>query len=345
MALVFFPFHTSLVGFSTLDELMRSFSTPCMVQSFTITGAEGPWDRCDIYAGARTDVSLVNVKRFFEYNGWVTDRDWKFNCVVVVGINNLSGIIVDMPAHSFPWCIDFFGMSGMDPHEIPLPDGMVSTHRFHINCIPCGRKKVSCTKNRADPCRRCEDEVCLPNAPMEINALAKRYLKALLVDRSVLCPAFQYVIATMGRKVDFTASYLIRDIAILGRIVKDDCPDGRHLTAESYLIAKSRVHQRFYVVNGEARLIDSTTVKELGMNLAGQNTGKSALAHILPHFGIAEPTHAYSFLNSAFMKIGEIVAGDFVVWDKDCTVNMARIMALVQYDLATDTFFFAFGWI
>jgi hypothetical protein len=344
VAVVFFPFHTSLVTFSSLNQLLDEFNAHIILHRSTFLNANGPWDRCDFYVGNRSSYDLANVKRFFDYHGWRNDHIWRYDIVVMVGYNTLSGEIVDVPASAFPWCIDYFGVSGSNILDLPVVIDPDDTHQLTAACLPCSRGNTRCVRVHGGPCRRCVD--CKPQKTREIANKASTFINSILSERSVFCPAFQYVIATCCAASGYSRAYTAYEKVILKNIVEDEAIVGRVFAKEAMIRERCAAYQLVALEHGRLRIIESVGAEEkIGFTAFSTLNYKSkkAVGMLLPSFGISIPFRAYSLYNSALRSPGEIFVADLNLWNKDLQVIASRIMMLAQFETVDDLFIMV-GW-
>jgi hypothetical protein len=350
-ALVFFPFHTYMVPFQTLEQLLDEFNAHDLVYRATFLNGDGPWDRSDFYVGKRTvDGNLPNLKRFFDYNNWSNDRTWTYDVAVMVAYNNTDNVIVDVPLSCFPWCIDYFGVSGTNILSLPIPD-ITDDHILTAACQKCYAGNKRCFLARSGDCGKCgKDEngrsECKAQIARELDNLRAKNLNTLLQERSTLCPAFQYLIASCSVVYNYSKAYTAADRAVLHKIVTTDLVRTRDLAKEAFVRDKCSSYQLVIFENGHFKNLESCDVGDrVGFPSSVQSKkSKHALRMIFPTFGMASPHKAYSFLNAALAKPGEIFVADFVLWDRRLKTTTTRMMILVQMDSA-DHVYVMVGWV
>lgn len=335
VALVFMPFTCMTVTFTTLDALLEEYARPKFLETQVWKATpDTPWDRVDFYVGARTSLPLANVHRFFTFNNWPVDRNWNYEVVVAVGYNNLSGIIVDVPTSAFPWCINFFGVSGTNILDLPLSDTMASEHVFNAACLACTQKKCSCAIGRAEGerCGRCKDSPCIPHPEKEFLRMRRLMVDKMLKDKAVLCPGFQLVLATSGSAYGFNKAYSSEEKVKLTSIMEAHM-SGRDFMKEQLLRDRGSSFQLVRFKNGRLSILEEINAESrlrFEVPKSGE-TSKRALGRLFPHFGIAIPHHAFSLLNSAFENPGEAFATDVKVWNSRLEVGAVRLVVLVQF--------------
>lgn len=346
VALVFFPFHASMVHFSSLPQLLDEFGAHTLVHRVGFLSVDHPWDRCDFYVGQATDRGLSNVTRFFGHNGWHTDGNWAYDVVLVVGYNNLSNMIVDIPAWTFPWCINYMGVVGEDLSDIPFPEEVVSSHTFSAACESCFTKKSSCLKGRSGACPRCTTAPCVPQVAKELDNLRTKFVDQLLLQRPTLCPAFQYLLASCGTRYGYSKAYSAADKAVLRSIVEAGSVMGRDVSKEAFLRERTRASQLVMFKDGQLSILEERGVNSrLGFTIPGRRVrSKTALGFAFPNFGLADPLHAYSLMNSALSDPGGLFVVDVVAWDSNLVASPVRLVALAQFESVSDVFFMV-GWV
>jgi hypothetical protein len=346
VALVFFPCHSSMVTFSHLPQLLSDFGAPLLNLQYTWLNPSGPLDRCNFYVGRRTDYDLPNIRRFFEYNKWDTDRTWKYDVVVVVGYNNLSNIVVDIPPSMFPWCSDYYGSTISNITQLPMPEIMTDDHIFRAVCVSCKFKRRRCNTKRKGGCDGCGPGACTPQIGMEIDKANISFVDNLLRERSTLCPAFQFFIATCGTKYGYTKAYTSFEKKMLKCVVQDGSVFGRELSKEAWIRTNCRAHQLVTFINGNMTILESHDLGgRLGFSVppVGKKS-KQALALAIPNFGIANPHDVYSWMNSAFQNPGEGYVADFMAWDTKLNSAPTRIILMVQFE-TIDSIYMMVGWV
>lgn len=343
VALVFFAFHTSLVSFSSLPELLLEFGCATLSERQHFLNANGPWDRADFYVGNRTSQDLPNVEHFFNHNGWITDRRWRYDAVVVVAYNNLSNIIVDVPSSSFPWCINYFGVSGLNILDQPLME-MVSSHTFLSACQLCYKGNRRCNIGRSGPCDRCGDKPCLPQFPKELDNLRAGFVSAIIREKVVLCPTFQFLLGSASTANGYDL-YSSTDKAILKNIVEPDLATGRDFVKEAFVRQRSRAYQLVQFDHGRIKIIEEHEMGDrIGFSTPKKKVGKKALGYIIPNFGVASPIEAYSLMNSALGTPGEVFVADLMIWNTKLEATPSRIMMLAQFESISSVYIMA-GWV
>lgn len=344
-ALVFFPYHTAMVPFTSLPDLIGEFNAHNMVYRNTFLNPDGPWDRSDFYVGKRIDMTLANLKRFFDFNDWTNDRIWTYDVVIMVAYNNLYNAIVDVPISCFPWCIDYYGVSGSNILSLPMPE-LLDDHMLTAACQKCRDGNKRCSLNRRDDCGKCGHDACKPQVGKEFDNLRAANLNTLLQERSTLCPTFQYLIACVGVVYHYTKAYSAFDRTMLNMIVSADPVEGRQLAKESFVRDKCSSYQLVLFENGRFKNLENINMGDrVGFPISVQSRkGKIALRMIFPTFGIAKPHKAYSFMNAALAKPGEVFVADFVIWDMRLNVSTTRMMILAQKE-SIDQIYIMVGWV
>lgn len=344
-ALVFFPYHTCMAPFTTLEQLLDAFQAHDLVYRATFLNAEGPWDRSDFYVGKRTDAHLPNLQRFFDYNNWSNDRIWTYDVAIMVAYNNHDNVIVDVPLSCFPWCIDYFGVSGTNILSLPIPE-LECDHVLTAACQKCYSGNKRCLLGRAGDCGRCGTDKCKPQVGKELDNLRASNLNTLLKERATLCPAFQYLIASCSVVYHYPKAYTAADRTMLHRIVAAQSVAPRELAKEAFIRDKCSSYQLVLFDNGRLKSLENCDVGDrVGFPSSVQSKkSKHALRVIFSTFGMASPLRAYSFFNSALAKPGEVFVGDFVVWDRRLNVSTVRMMILAQIE-SVNQIYFMVGWI
>ena len=334
-----------MVTFNTLEELLAQFNANHLYYRASFLNADGPFDRADFFVGNRveTPVSLPNVRRFFDYNGWENDRLWNFDAVIMVGYNSGSNVIVDVPTTVFPWCIDYYGVSGSNA----LTQGLLDLHDDHVltaACKGCYAGQRRCNLRRPGGCDRCSDVVCKPQVAKELENLRIHYIDNLLKERSTLCPSFQYLIACCGTRYGYNKAYTAFEKTTLGKIIAEEVKD-REFMKEAFIREKCRAYQIVLFENGMLKNLESCEVGErLGFpQSVASKRSKDALRSIFPTFGIADSRTCFSFMNSAMNRPGEIFVADFNVWDRRLRASVVRMLILAQFK-ALDRMYVMVGW-
>jgi hypothetical protein len=335
VAMRFSRFDTRAFTFSSLAPTISGLT---LSASVPINNIVSPCDHLDFYVGMATEHALYNLHAFFQYNGWVSDRMWQYDVVIVVGKNTLSGITVDVPVSLFPWCIDYFGAREFC---MPFTQGLVSTHRLTAACIDCGRLKRACQINREGDCNRCAEGTCRPNVGKEIENMRFVFLKHLTTNRHVLCPGFQYLLSVCGNANGYTKIHSAADTLALGDYITIT---GRHICKEDVIRTTSQATQLVNFKHGTLHIVEANNMgKRLGF-VRTANRGKYALSVNIPGFGMADPHHSYSLLNSALQSPGEFFFADALVRGADLEVSPARIQILAQWE-DLDSLWVMVGWV
>jgi hypothetical protein len=344
IALVFFPFHTSMVTFDTLDQLLDGFNAHMLHHRVSFLNAHGPFDRADFFVGNRRETSLANVQRFFNYNEWDNDRIWNFDVVVMVGYNSGTNVIVDVPAAVFPWCIDFYGVSGSNILDQPLLQ-LVDDHVLTAACQACYDGARRCSLGRMTNCEKCFGGTCKPQINKELDNLRAHYFEALMKERSTLCPSFQYLIACCGTRYGYNKAFTSNDKCILGKIF-ETAVEGRDLAKEMFIRDKCSAYQLVVYENGALKTVETREIGDrLGFrNYVASKKGKTAMRIVMPCFGISDPRRSFSFFNAAMNKPGEVFVADFNVWDKKLNATVVRMMIMAQFE-SVDKIYVMVGWV
>lgn len=334
IALRFGRFETNMVSFSSLHDLTLGLTLSGHVD---INTTDSPCDLIDVYVGNVTLNPLYNVQTFFKCNDLACDRVWQYDVVVFVGRNALTGIIVDVPASLFPWCIDYFGATHID---MPFSQETVSDHLFTAACVPCGRLKRACNINRQGACSRCRDGVCEPNVAKEIENIRFKFLKQLLASRDILCPALQHLLATCGNANGYTKVHTAADTRSLAQLLTIT---GRDLQKEDFIRTKASAHQLVCFHHGTLRIVEKVNMQRKMGFARTVCKGKYALSINIPSFGMDDPHKAYSLLNTALKTPGHFFFADVVVRDLDLDTSLVRIIIIAQYESA-DSLWIMAGW-
>lgn len=333
-----------MVSFDTLEQLLDGFNAHTLYHRVSFLDAYSPFDRADFYVGTRRESVLSNIQHFFDYNEWDNDRLWNFDVVIMVGYNSGTNVIVDVPASAFPWCIDYYGVSGSNILDQPLLD-LADDHLFTAACQACYDGARRCSIGRESKCARCRDDTCRPQAYKELDNLRARYFDALLKDRATLCPAFQYLIACCGTRYGYNKAFTANDKCILGKIF-ETAVEGRDLAKEGFIRDKCSAYQLVSYENGALKILENHEMGDrLGFRSYGASTkGKTAMRIVIPAFGIADAHRSFSFFNAAMNKPGEVFVADFNVWDKKLNATVVRMMIMAQFE-SMDKIYVMVGWV
>lgn len=344
LAMVFTHFKACLTPFDGISDIMAQFGPLSLLESITLSPENMPCDRYDVFVGETNDFTLSNVKRFYAFNDVHTDRTWCYDVVVVVGYNNLSGIIVDVPPSAFPWCVNPFGESHIG---MPMPNFMVSNHMFRQSCSLCySPRKCSCAIPRADTCGKCPPGKCIPRAGAELENLRTRMGERLAQDISVLCPPFQHVILSVSTVVRASRLFPGVNRPLLKKIVESETVmSGRDFVVEANFKQRFPEFQMVRISDGRLSIMEqSLGGQRIGLSVPRKTEkGKPAIGKIISTFGASDPWDIISLFNAAFDRPGQLFVRDLVLWDSKLSPIVCRLVMMIE-TISVDESIILVGW-
>jgi hypothetical protein len=335
MALLFTPFHTKIVYYESLVDLLAEHFPSSIQPSarYPMDGVSG-LDQVDVYSGEVTGVRLGNMWRFLDYNGINTiNVGLCYDKVLVVGRNLIADLEVDIPISRFPWLRAHYNYSihGDANFFLGFPEkDLFNYHRLLVSCVNCRKAKKRCNRQGL-VCGHCTNmNMSCDAVPEEGPRRNRESYAGLRKDVDILCPMYQYTINLFGRRYG-DGIYHTNVVAALANQLVGVIPVTNRTLVDS-IVFHCNSYQNVSIMAGEIRVVESRNVEDLwGFDVDVRGSRKrDKMTMISPHLGMHTPHDAYSLINSILETPGEIFYRDTCIVTRKFKAQSVRLMAMAE---------------
>jgi hypothetical protein len=347
LAMVFEPFETTHKSYVDVESLLAEYSME-ITHKLVMKGTG--LDEIHVYMGNNMVTELLNFKGFVAYNRLYTFNHatlvWGYDRIIAVRYNALSRFHVDIPASMFPWPRAIFSYE--DNAEVlvaPLTIDQPVLHTLASKCKVCAKRKKACIPLPGMQCSDCKPGQC-EVSPTEDNARIRTFFNVLAESAFALCPPYQHLIQSVKVAIHYSngdPKMPCRDRAILNDLVHRRYI-GWEEKSTNLVVACAESWQQVRFQNGKLYI-------DMERNMGGvygfrchdeKRASKLRCATVIPHFGLATPQLAYSFMDSVLASPGKIYWIEASVMYRD-GFRTARI-AMVASIYSEDHMAFVVGW-
>lgn len=355
---MFKPFYTEFHAYDDLHALLISMDIPVtnkVVMKHVREGPPDPITHIHIYIGRGSDCVLDNLKGFVVYNNLVTENGvsilWGLRNAVAVGYNCMTNTVLDLPMSTFPWSASLFCFED-NPKifqrrstVIPIP-----SHTLFTACSRCKRYKMKCIPLPGLRCVRCQaaNVVCAPSVNCgEENSRFIGMYDCLIKVSFGLSPPYRLLIQTVKVRVGHNGEPFMNqhNHAILKAIVDEQYKPQWDSRAEELIVANCGCYQVVRFTEGVMR-IDREQAMHLLYGFEDVSTKKMKkirAASVIPFLGLDRPALAYSLIDNAMSRPGQIFYINASILMRNWNTVSARLYMTVA-NHGNGNFMFVLGW-
>lgn len=316
MAIVFLPFITKYVFYSTLHEILQPYGLNTNVFIDLPASVHTGLHRFRVFMGDLSVHRLTAFTHFLNESCGTNFAPTNYECMVVIGMCN--GDLADIPMSAFPWPSRYFAVDCF-PRCFGSNSADAASHSLLSSCGPCRSLKKRCVPNGLLACLNCAEtgRGCTVHPRREMYARRREYARITRDAIDLLCPLYQYIINVFLRKQE-THLFSSRSMALLNTLMDSmvftPVPPSMTIPIERYdAFQVSRYHRGVLSIVRQ-RGMD----RFFGFEVSSSKTlcRLDKIAAISPHLGMATPISAYSFIDNALSSPGDIIMVDMEILTK-----------------------------
>lgn len=354
LALVFKPYYTEFHAYDDLHDLIASFDIS-IDNMFMMLLPEpvGPVTHVCVFVGRKSRTALENLAGFVEYNGLQVAAGaaitWCTDVAVAVGYHDVSQTVYDLPMSTFPWILSFFCCEDNPSiFQAAFAEVTPPAHKTASSCERCSRLKVPCVAMQGMRCKRCvwAGKGCVPGRG-EDNARSRNCLEALIDVAYALGPRFRMLMHMVKLRHGYEGAPRMNYYghSVLKTVVDREHPPHWDSHAEHLILINCGSFQVVQFQHGMLHLRQEQSMHLIFgfVDQSKQRHKRMRVACIAPHLGLERSELAFSLIDNALSRPGQIFYMTANILTKQWTVQLGRIFLVCGYR-SPDDVSFTIGW-
>lgn len=354
LALVFKPFYTEFHAYDDLHDLLESLSIRSDNMFMMIPPEPiGAITHICIFVGENSKSSLDNLAGFVRYNDLRHSTGasvvWGVQTAVAVGYNDVSRTVHDIPMSTFPWIMGYFCYEDNPGiFQSPFSEVLVASHKTATACMRCTRYKVPCIALPGLRCTRCEwaESTCEPS-PGESNARIRHTFDSLVEVAYALGAPFRMLINMVKLRHGYEGAPRMNhyDHSMLKAVIDRDYPPTWNQHAQNLILINCGSFQVVRFRNGSMKIEGEQCMHIVHGFVDSTNARlkKIRAASVVPHLGLERAELAFSLIDNAMNRPGQIFYLTANIMSKHWTISRGRIFLVCGYN-GPDDVLFVIGW-
>lgn len=354
LALVFKPFYTEFHAYDDLHDLLVSLSIRSDNMFMMIPPEPiGPITHICIFVGENSKSSLGNLAGFVWYNELRHSTGasvvWGVETAVAVGYNDVSRTVHDIPMSTFPWTLSYFCYEDNPGiFQSPFSEVLGPSHTIATACMRCTRYKVPCIALPCLRCTRCESVgvTCEPS-PGEYNVRIRNTFDSLAEIAYALGAPFRMLIHMVKLRHGHEGAPRMNhfDHSALKAIIDRDYPPRWNTAAQHLILINCGSFQVVRFKNGSIHIEGEQCMHIVHGFVDSTNARlkKIRVASVVPHLGLERAELAFSLIDNAMNRPGQIFYLTANIMSKHWTIRRGRIFLVCGYG-GPDDVLFVIGW-
>lgn len=351
LSMVFQAFVTSHELYRDVATLLAKYHVNAANKvEFLVKNGNGHLDVVDVYYDHPSDIESSNFMGFLAFNRNLDTVNgatylWKYRTIIAVGRNRLSGAMMDIPAYMFPWTMFPFVATSNLFHE-PIVSDAPPRHQLVRTCKTCQKTKKSCIRLDGMCCTACPPGKCEP-VDGEENARAQLFHDSATSNAFAFSPPYQHLIQSVKAAQECSRSPKLNAVArkYLKLLVEEFHVGVVNPVTEQEVFRSCRSAQIVEFLNGRMRVVLEKNMGGVFGFDAYEKTRlkKVKVACCTPHLGLSSPQKAYSLVDAAISRPGEIFYLEECIMLRGGEFVSARIF-MVGSAQSEDRMTFVVGW-